>query len=55
MYILIMSFNKSLQGSKFNIKTQLQRKKEELIVFTGEQFKRLKNKNLNLPIKLYHL
>jgi len=44
-----------LQGSKLNIKTKMQKKKEDLIMFTGEQFNRLIKKNLNLPIKLYHL
>jgi len=55
MYIKIMSINKLLQGSKLNIKTKMQKKKEDLIMFTGEQFNRLIKKNLNLPIKLYHL
>ena len=41
--------------AKIKIKTQLQRKKEDLILFTGEQFNRLTRKNLNIPIKLFNL
>ncbi|MFH1827129.1 MAG: hypothetical protein ABH812_01690 [bacterium] len=50
-----MAINKLLEESKLNIKTKIQKKKEDLILFTGEQFNRLIRKNLNLPIKLYHL
>lgn len=50
-----MSINMLLQRSKITIKTELQKKKEDLILFTGEQFNRLTRKNLNIPIKLFNL
>ncbi|MFA6017194.1 MAG: hypothetical protein WC744_03855 [Patescibacteria group bacterium] len=44
----------SQKPNSFSFKTKYQ-KKNELISFVADQFKKLAKKNLSIPVTLYHL
>ncbi|MBI2051373.1 hypothetical protein HYT33_01280 [Candidatus Roizmanbacteria bacterium] len=49
-----MKSNKSLQQSQIS-SNEAKTKKADEIAFAADEFKKLADKNLKIPVKLYHL